>query len=261
MELLNTHSLSPTLCARPLHDLHRLHDSPSFWTQATSMLISILLITFLGLTPSFAENNQPEVKQTNSAPNYYLGNQQPQRSIAESPKQLVRQKPKKRGFWGTFFFWGGAVICMLFVAVRVFDEQLHERRTLKVFDQLGPFFPEFERPNLFKWIQLASPHIYHGWENKDMSGLESFSTQRFQADQRASLAQLDQDGLSVKCEHAKVLNFHPLSAQLIDGEDTPPKGIKLTLRVEVKGTYYREKNGTLLDGKKKSGQQQWCWQY
>jgi len=184
---------------------------------------------------------------------------------AEAPQQGERimdiaPLPKTRGFWGTFFFWSGGVLCMYLVGRRVFKEQSHERRTLKLLsDQIGPFFPEFDPPNLRRWMDLAAPHLYAGWRAADLSGLSDFSEPDFIEREQRKAEELIAEGRRRVAHLGAVLNIHPLGAYLIEGAELPPQGVELPLRVELKVIDYLEGEGGLVVGEQKTQQQQWLW--
>lgn len=160
-----------------------------------------------------------------------------------------------------FFFWSGGVLVMYLAGRRLFREQANERRTLRrLGDELGHFFPEFDPPNLRRWADLAAPHLYAAWRASEAAGLAAVGTAEFVAAQRAALDALRASGQRRVCHLGKVLNVHPLGAYLAPGESTPPKGVEMPLRVEVKVIDFVEgPGGALVAGARKQRQEQWLW--
>ena len=169
--------------------------------------------------------------------------------------------PKKRDFWKMVLFWGGGILCMYLVGRKVFKEQSHEHRTLKLFrDEIGAFFPEFLPINLTKWVTIAGEHLYSSWRSADFEGMKSFTTEDFQSKERAAVKERAESGRRRVSHLGGVLKVHPLGAELTRDSARPPQGVKLTLRVELKVIDFLEdiETGETL-GKKKQLQQQWIW--
>ena len=173
--------------------------------------------------------------------------------------------PKARGFWGTFFFWSGGIFCMYLVGRRVFKEQAHERETLKRFrDEIGHFFQEFDPVNISKWVEIASPHLYHGWRESDYSSMQSFSTPNFINKQQEASKDILQTQRKRVCHLDKIIAVHTLGAEWSKSEDQeilhPPLGVKLTLRVESKAIdFIEDESSTIIIGKAKPSQFQYIW--
>lgn len=174
--------------------------------------------------------------------------------------------PHNRGFTKTFFFWLGGVLCMYVVGRRVFREQAHERKTLRLFrEELGHFFEEFDPVNITKWVEIATPHLYHSWREGDFSTMKSFTSERFISTQQAAMLAL-QDQLHI--HHAyfdKVLSVHTLGATWRaseeEGRTAPPLGVELTLRVEVKAIdFVEDQSGNVISGQRKPKQYQQIWE-
>ena len=173
--------------------------------------------------------------------------------------------PKARGFWGTLFFWSGGVFCMYLVGRRVFKEQAHERETLKrLRDEIGHFFEEFDPINISKWVEIASPHLYHSWRESNYDSMQSFSTAKFiDKQQEISKSTLQQKRKRI-CHLDKVIAVHTLGAEWSKSEDHkvfhPPLGVKMTLRVESKAIdFIEDESNTIIIGKAKPSQFQYIW--
>lgn len=185
--------------------------------------------------------------------------------ITTPANQLRPPVPQNRGFWGTFFFWSGGVFCMYLVGRRVFKEQAGERKTLKrLRDEIGHFFVEFNPVNITKWVEIAAPHLYHGWREEDFSSMESFTTADFITDQQTHSG--ERQSLSHKREAYldKIIAVHTLeliwSQDEERGVERPPLGVRMTLRVEVKAIdFVEDQNGNLVNGKRKPEQHQQVW--
>lgn len=216
----------------------------------------ILHLSFLSLGVIFGE---AQAQQTQKSSQEVLAQQGkgPPADINEIPV------PKARGFWGTLFFWSGGVLCMYLVGRKVFKEQSHERETLKRFrDELGHFFPEFDPINIRKWVEIASPHLYHGWRESDFSSMESFSSERFTNTQQTLAEELTKDKRKRVCHLDKVIAVHTLGAEWsnTDQIEHPPLGVKLTLRVESKAIdFIEDESETIIIGKAKPNQFQQIW--
>jgi len=196
-----------------------------------------------------------------------LADEAPPPSEAQLAQAPVKERvmdiaplPKTRGFWGTFFFWSGGVLCMYLVGRRMFKEQSHERHTLKLLaNEIGPFFPEFDPPNLRRWMDLAAPHLYEGWRAGDLSGMSAFSEPAFIERENEAAQRLASQGRRRVTHLGAVLNVHPLGAYLVEGEELPPKGVELQLRIELKVIDYLEGEEGLVIGEQKPRQEQWLW--
>ena len=154
---------------------------------------------------------------------------------------------------------------MYLVGRRVFKEQAHERETLKRFrDELGHFFPEFDPLNIRKWVEIASPHLYHSWRESDYSSMHSFCSENFINAQRAISEESSQAQRKRVCHLDKVIAVHTLGAEWSKSESQaithPPLGVKLTLRVETKAIdFIEDESGTVIIGKAKPNQFQYIW--
>lgn len=173
--------------------------------------------------------------------------------------------PKARGFWGTFFFWSGGVLSMYLVGRKVFKEQAHERKTLKRFrDELGHFFPEFDPINIKKWVEIAAPHLYHGWREGDFASMESFTSDKFLDTQKSQFESKTETDQKRTVHLDKVIAVHTLGATWEadekEGVTHPPLGVQLTLRVETKAIdFVEDLQGQVILGKKKPDQFQQIW--
>jgi hypothetical protein len=149
---------------------------------------------------------------------------------------------------------------MYLVGRRMFKEQSHERHTLKLLaNEIGPFFPEFDPPNLRRWMDLAAPHLYEGWRAGDLSGMSAFSEPAFIERENEAAQRLASQGRRRVTHLGAVLNVHPLGAYLVEGEELPPKGVELQLRIELKVIDYLEGEEGLVIGEQKPRQEQWLW--
>jgi len=217
----------------------------------------ILAVGLLSATLSFADPTEPTSTQNTRVE---------QRTPKGPPKDISQiPLPKARGFWGTFFFWSGGVFCMYLVGRRVFKEQAHERHTLKRFrDEIGHFFPEFDPLNIKRWVEIATPHLYHSWREGDFSTMKSFTSESLINTQMTELAKVNIEGRKRIAHFDKVIAVHTLGAawsssipQMIKH---PPLGVELTLRVEVKAIdFVEDAQGELVSGKKKPNQHQLIW--
>ena len=75
--------------------------------------------------------------------------------VAGTP--AVAAAPKTWGFWFWVAFWMPAVLLMFAFGRVLFREQWNELKTLRLLThRLGPFFDEFDPPDLNRWVELAS---------------------------------------------------------------------------------------------------------
>lgn len=141
--------------------------------------------------------------------------------------------PSEHGllFWTAF--WVPAVLLMFAFGRVLFREQWNELKTLRMLtNRLGPYYDEFDPPNLNTWVDRCAPHVWHGWRKRSFEGLAGFATPgclaaaeaRFEAERRA--------GLIFEGRLEKVLKTHFLDLRFV-GPGPAPADIELRLRVEV----------------------------
>ncbi|MFN3199746.1 MAG: hypothetical protein ACE366_15190 [Bradymonadia bacterium] len=136
---------------------------------------------------------------------------------------------------GRVLFWIGGFAVMIFAGWFIFREQVGERQTIRLLvDKVGPFFREFDPANVHRWIELAGPHVWQGWKQRDMSSLQNYVTEGFTASMAEHFEELERRGLAHKGEFVKVLKVHPLSLHPV-GPGPAPADLELVCRVEVKG--------------------------
>lgn len=169
-------------------------------------------------------------------------------------------QPPRRPFWVTFLYWLGAVVLMIVVALRLFREQLHERRTLrKMIDELGPYFPEFDIEVVVQWVHRTAPHVWNGWRVGDFQSLGDFGTADFHAQGQALFDEDARRGWARDVRLEKVLKVHPLGFSL-EGAGPPPKDVELVLRVEQRAVdLVRGPDGAVVEGEPGSRQVQHIW--
>lgn len=237
------------------HSPTSFHASP-IRTKATRTFLILFITSILALPMlSIYAQSTPSVESQTS-------------QNTQAQKATPRQKldgiplPKKRGFWGMFFFWGGGVLCMYWVGRRLFREQSHERNTLRRFrDELGHFFPEFDPININKWVTIAAEHLYANWHSGEWDSMKSFTTDHFIEIQQAASTSLKEEGLVREAYLGKILNVHLLGAYLQEGYQTPPLGVELICRIEIKAIdfKYYSADPDLVLGIKKPKQEQQIW--
>jgi hypothetical protein len=239
-----------------------MHHGPTFFhgshirTKVIKKLLILFIYTMLALPilSVYAQDTPPVKSQISQ-------NTQEQRA---TPRQKLEgiPLPKKRGFWGMFFFWGGGVLCMYWVGRHLFREQSHERNTLRRFrDELGHFFPEFDPININKWVTIAAQHLYANWHSGEWESMKSFTTDHFIETQQVASASLKEEGLIREAYLGKILNVHLLGAYLQEGYQTPPLGVELICRIEIKAIDFRHyiSDPDLVIGVKKPRQEQQIW--
>lgn len=241
---------------------HSQHFKLSELRQPLSRAILALLSLQLFLAVFTSASAQSSL-ETKPVVELKTGQSEPPKGPPEDISQIPL--PKARGFWGTFLFWSGGVLCMYLVGRQVFKEQSHERQTLKrLRDELGHFFPEFDPINIQKWVSIAAPHLYHGRREGDFSSMESFTSEAFRDTQSAKFQELLNSEQRRVTHLDKIITVHTLgatwSADPSLGIDYPPLGVEMTLRVESKAIDFIENfNGDLISGKKKPNQFQSIW--
>ena len=140
--------------------------------------------------------------------------------------------PGEHGFWFWVAFWIPAVLLMFAFARFLFREQWGELKTLRFLtNQLGPYYDEFDPPNLNIWVNRCAPHVWHGWRLRDFSGLEGFATAGCLAQAAARFEAESRAGLVFEGRLDKVLKIHFLDLRFV-GPGPAPADIELRLRVE-----------------------------
>ena len=214
-------------------------------------------------TQSLASPTQEENLNTSGSAKPQIRRSRTQLDSTPLDPSEIPLPTNKRGFWGTFFFWLGGVVCMYLVGRNVFKEQSHQRRTLRrLRDELGHFFPEFDPVNITKWVSIAADHVFHAWHEGDFESMKSFSTSQFIEHHQALFTESRAIGEQRSVYLDKIIAVHTLGIewQKQDGVNHPPLGVLLTLRVEAKAIDFSEDaDGQLLRGKKKPEQYQYIW--
>lgn len=155
-------------------------------------------------------------------------------------------------------FWAGAFVVIWLIGRRVFREQIHELRTLRMMrDKIGPMYRDFDPLTVNTWVDRASPHVWTGWATGDMSSLAEHMTEAFRA---APTMIADVEGGQIhEAKLDRVLKVHPLGLHMV-GDGPPPGDTELVLRIETKAVdCIRDAFGNVVDGKPETRQVQHIW--
>lgn len=142
----------------------------------------------------------------------------------------------ERGFWSWVAFWTPAVALLFFFGRRLFREQWGELRTLRLLmNRIGPYYPDFDPPNLNTWVARCAPHVFHGWRVRSFAGLADFATPACVAAAETVFEAQRRAGQVFVGRFEKVLKTHFLDVRM-GGPGPAPADVELRLRIEIKGT-------------------------
>lgn len=139
-------------------------------------------------------------------------------------------EPRSFAFWVAF--WIPAVAIMFFFARKLFREQWSELKTLRLLgNRIGPYYEDFDPPNLHIWVARCAPHIWHGWRQRSFDGLAEFATPECIASAAARFEAERRGGLVFEGRFERILKVHFLDLRMA-GPGPAPADVALRLRVE-----------------------------
>ena len=148
----------------------------------------------------------------------------------------VPDGPPPRGFVFWLLFWAPAAVLLVLLARVLFREQWGELRTLRLLTNgIGPYFSEFDLPDLHRWVERCAPHVWHGWRKRSFDGLADFATPECLAAAEARFAAEAREGRVFEGRFEKLLKVHPLDVRM-DGPGPAPRDVTLLLRIEALAT-------------------------
>ncbi len=180
-----------------------------------------------------------------------------------TPSELWAQsesEPTQYTFSGQLLFWTVGVLIMGIMARFVFQEQIHERRTLRrLINEIGPFYQEFDIDAVKHWVSRCAAHVWRGWQTGNMESLRDFSTPEFLEEEERFVQEALANGQARHAELDTILKVHPLGIYMV-GPGPAPRDVELMLRLEIKGVDYTlDQADRIVHGTQKVRQVQHFW--